>query len=456
MIPQLLTDLARGIGMDKTIAYSSGSRIVQGLTGVVSVFFITTFLTGVEQGFYYTFGSILALQVFLELGLTGIMTQFVAHEASHLQLNTDNQYVGEDKYRSRLASLVHFCVKWYAVLAFVGFVFLMIVGFIFFSRYGKEHAADVSWKLPWLLICLGTAINTFQSPFISIFMGLGKVKEMSKIGFWQQVFLPATNWIGFALGFKLYVLGICSIMSVVIWQTYVWKSGLAHIVVNLWKSEITERVNYLKEIFPFQWKIAISWVSGYFIFQLFNPVLFATEGAVVAGQMGMTLQLLNAIQAFSMSWLNTKVPLYSRLIALKDYLQLDNIFNLTLRQMVTVCMVLLAGFFVVIWILNVTQLQFNGHVLAERFLSYLPLLLMMIPVLLNQYTNSWATYLRCHKQEPFLVISVCGALADGLSTLLLGKWFGLYGITIGYCVLTSLFFPWGYWIYKTKKLEWHQ
>lgn len=456
MIADILTNFAHKIGMDKSIAYSSGSRVVQGLTGVVSVFFITTFLTGIEQGFYYTFGSILALQIFLELGLTGIMTQYVAHEVSHLQLNADCQYEGEAKYKSRLASLVHFCVRWYAVLAAVGFVFLLVVGFIFFSHYGDEHSSTVSWKLPWLLICFGTALNTFQAPFVSIFMGLGKVKEMSKIGFWQQVILPVANWIGFALGFKLYVLGICSVMSVVIWQAYVWKSGQAKIIVNLWKSDITDRVNYMKEIFPYQWKIAISWVSGYFIFQLFNPVLFATEGAVVAGQMGMTLQLLNAIQAFAMSWLNTKVPLYSQLIALKDYLQLDKIFNQTLRQMVAVCMVLLVGFFVIIWLLNVTQLQFNGHVLAERFLSYLPLLLMMIPVFLNQYTNSWATYLRCHKQEPFLIISICGAFAYGLSTLLLGKWFGLYGITIGYCLLSILFFPWGYWIYKTKKSEWHQ
>ena len=82
-----IRSLAQKIGMDKSIAYSSGARVIQGFTGVASVFFITSFLTGVEQGFYYTFGSILALQVFFELGLTGIMTQYVAHEVSHLQLD---------------------------------------------------------------------------------------------------------------------------------------------------------------------------------------------------------------------------------------------------------------------------------------------------------------------------------------------------------------------------------
>lgn len=451
---QHLIDIAHKIGMDKSIAYSSGSRVVQGITGVGSVFFITTFLTGVEQGFYYTFGSILALQVFFELGLTGIMTQYVAHEVSHLRLNGNWQYEGDEKYKSRLASLIRFCVKWYAVLSILVLVFLIIVGFVYFNRYGSGHSS-VSWKMPWLLICIGTAIKLFQAPFNSIYMGLGKVKEMSKIGFWQQVIIPATTWIGLICGLKLYVVGIGYIISVILWQIYVRHTRLDMIVINLWKIKVTERVAYFKEIFPYQWRIALSWVSGYFIFQLFNPVLFATEGAVVAGQMGMTLTALNAIQAFSMSWLNTKVPLYSQLIAIKDYVQLDNIFNKTLKQMVAVCFMLLVAFFFVIWLLNITQLQFNGNVLAERFLDYIPLILMMLPVFLQQFVTSWATYLRCHKQEPFLLNSICAGIACCLSTLLFGKLYGLYGITIGYCTISILFFPWGYWIYKTKKAEWH-
>lgn len=155
--------------MDKSIAYSSVARIVQGFTGVASVFFITSFLTGVEQGFYYTFGSILALQVFFELGLTGIMTQYVAHEASHLTLN-NSEYEGEEKYKSRLSSLLSFCVKWYTVISALIFIFLMIVGYVYFNKYCVSHD-NVDWQAPWILICVGTAIKLFQSPFNSILMG---------------------------------------------------------------------------------------------------------------------------------------------------------------------------------------------------------------------------------------------------------------------------------------------
>ena len=215
-----IRSLAQKIGMDKSIAYSSGARIVQGFTGVASVFFITSFLTGVEQGFYYTFGSILALQVFFELGLTGIMTQYVAHEVSHLTLNSEGEYVGEVRYKSRLASLLRFCVKWYAIISVLVFVFLMIVGHVYFHRYGASHD-NVDWQTPWLLICMGTAVKLFQSPLNSIFMGLGFVKEMSKVGFYQQIIIPSFTWIGLACGFKLYVMGIGYLLTVIYWQWFV-------------------------------------------------------------------------------------------------------------------------------------------------------------------------------------------------------------------------------------------
>lgn len=446
--------IAKKLGIDKSIAYSSGARVIQGFTGVASVFFITAFLTGVEQGFYYTFGSLLALQVFFELGLTGIMTQYVAHEASHLQLNADGYYEGAEVYKSRLASLLRFCVKWYAVIAILVFAFLVVVGYLFFMSYTVE-GEDIDWELPWMLVCIGTAFKLFQSPLNSIFMGLGMVKEMSKVGFYQQIIMPVFTWLGLVVGMKLYVVGFGYLLTVIYWQAFVQRQGLMRILHRLWRIPIIEKVGYFKEIFPYQWRIALSWVSGYFIFQLFNPVLFATEGAVVAGQMGMTLQALNAIQMFSFSWLNTKVPLYSSLISLKDYGQLDRIFGKTLKQMVSVCGFLLLSFFGVIWLLNVTQLEFNGNVLANRFLGYGPMLLMMLPVFLQQYVNSWATYLRCHKQEPFLVNSICGGLLTGTSVFVFGKWFGLYGITISYCAVAILLFPWGYYIYRTKKIEWH-
>ena len=447
--------VANKIGMDKAIAYSSGARVVQGVAGVGSMFFISAFLTGVEQGFYFTFGSILALQVFFELGLTGIMTQYVAHEVSHLKLDKNLIYQGEDRYKSRLSSLLCFCVKWYFILAILVFFFLLIVGFVYFNKYGNTQLEKVEWRIPWLLICFATSIQLFIAPLTSIFVGLGFVKEISKVSFYQQLIVPICTWVGLVLGFKLFVTGMGYLIIVIIWFAFVRRVNLDRVLYNLWIIEIRERVVYMKEIFPYQWKIAISWISGYFIFQTFTPVLFATEGAIVAGQMGMTLQALNAINAFSMSWINTKVPMLSGYIALKEYKQLDSVFNKTIHQMSGICIFLLISFFMVIWILRITQLSLEEAVFADRFLGYLPMFFMMIPIFLGQYVTAWATYLRCHKQEPFLANSVVAGVLCLLSTFFLGKNFGLYGVTIGYCSVRILLFPWAYRIYILKRREWH-
>ena len=452
----VIKSLLKKIGVDKAIAYSSGARVVQAFTGVGSIFFISTFLSGVEQGFYFTFGSIIAIQVFFELGLTGIITQFVAHEAAHLQLDTSYRYTGEERYKSRLASLLHFCVKWYVVLSLIVLLVLLIVGFIFFSSYSNEENS-ASWEIPWIILCFATAIKLLQSPFNSFIMGIGKVKEMSKISFYQQIILPLSAWIGLICGFKLYVVGISALLSVLIWNVYVFRSDIWRILKNLWAETISEKVLYFQEIFPFQWRIALSWISGYFIFNLFNPVLFATEGAKIAGQMGMTLQALNAIQAFSISWMSTKIPAYSSMISLKEFDKLDQLFNKTLWQMSFICVGMLAIMFGAIEILRITEFKIGSTIIAERFLDNWPMFFMMFPVMANILSYSWASYLRCHKKEPFLLQSIVMGILCCASTMGLGHLYGVYGITIGYASLAvGVGTPWAYWIFKTKKREWHE
>lgn len=451
----ILKKIINKIGIDKSIAYISGARVVQAFTGIGSIFFISKFLTGIEQGFYYTFGSIVAIQVFFELGLTGIIVQYVAHETSHLKIVGEN-IEGDEKYKSRLSSLLHFCVKWYSVISVLLFITLLIAGFAFFNSYGSNHK-NVEWRLPWIFICIGTIIKLFQSPLNSYIEGMGYVKEMCKVSFWQQIILPLSAWIGLAFDFKLYVVGISSILSALIWNVYVRHTFLWPLLKNIWNTKISERIRYMKEIFPYQWRIALSWISGYFIFQLFNPVLFATDGPVVAGQMGMTLNVLNAVQAFALSWISTKIPLMSKLIALKDYNQLDDIFNTTVKQMIKVCVCMLGIMFIGIWFLQVSNLSIGKHgPLYQRFLGILPILLLALPMIMNMYINSWATYLRCHKREPFLLLSVCCGMASLVSALTFGKLYGLYGLLISYFLITVISLLWGRRIYVNKKKLWHE
>lgn len=450
----VIRNLATKVGIDKSILFTSSSSIIGAVGSVISVLLVVKYTTGIEQGFYYTFGSIVAIQIFFELGLNGIITQYVAHEVSNLIWINDHSLDGESIYKSRLSSLLHFSVKWYIFFATVLLLSLIVVGFVFFDKYDTSGGA-VNWQIPWILLAVGTGLNLLVSPIVAYIQGLSKVKEIAKIQLVLVIIKLLVIWGGLILGARLYVLGISSLLSVFLMFLFLLIKYRT-ILRKIWIIEIVEKVHYRSEIFPYQWKIALSWISGYFIFQLFNPVLFATEGAIVAGQMGMTLAALNGILSLSLAWMTTKIPLFSGLIAQKDYIQLDTIFDRTLKQSALINFAGLVFLFILIVLVKNFNIELGGKLFGDRFLNYFPLLLMMLPIFLNQFTASWATYLRCHKKEPFLFNSIIGGILCALSTVLLGKYFGVIGITAGYCLISIIMFPWGYYIFKTRKNEWHE
>jgi len=444
---------ANKLGVDKAIFFTSSSTIIGALGNVISAILIIKFLSIEEQGFYYTFGSIAAVQIFFELGLNGIITQFVAHENATLQWDGDAIKVGDEKHKSRLSSLLHFCIKWYLFFSTILIFVLIFTGFYFFKSYSSENN-HINWSLPWILLAITTSFNLLISPILAFIQGLGRVKEIANFQLIAQVFKLIVVFVSLLLGFKLYVLGIGNLVLFITMFIFVTAKFRIQLI-GVWKIKNIEKVDYFKEIFPYQWKIALSWLSGYFIFQLFNPVLFATEGPKVAGQMGLTLTALNGILTLSFAWMTTKIPLFSTLIAKKNYLELDTVFNKSLKQSILINSFLLVLFYTFILVLKNLNIKIGSTLISDRFIPFLPLLFMMSTILFNLIVASWATYLRCHKKEPYLLNSIVGGILTALSTLYLGKHFGLIGITLGFFSINIIMFPWAYLIYKNKRTQWH-
>lgn len=446
---KITKSLLKKVGIDGAIAYVILSRVIQALGGLISVFFIAKYLTNIEQGYYYTFGSILALQMFFELGLTTIITQFVAHEKAFLDWDGKTNLVGSEKSLSRLASLLHFCLKWFAIMAIIFIIVLLVFGSLFFSKYGKQ-SNYIEWQMPWIILALITGANLMLSPILAFLEGLGKVKDVAMIRFFQQGLQLIVLFSSLMLGLKLYSGPIAAFSSVIIVLFSIIFSYKIKLLRSLYYRLKEWNVNYKKEIFPFQWRIAISWISGYFIFQLFNPVVFATEGATMAGQMGMTLVALSGILSISMSWINTKVSSFSSHIAMKNYSNLDFIFNKAIKQTSIISAVSLFFF-----ILFVYFLQYNNYDAGKRFLPIPLIVLLSISTFINQFVGALGTYLRCHKQEPFLIMSLIMAVLTISSFYISGIFFGVYGIVVSYALIITGSLFWGLNIFNSKKKEWH-
>jgi hypothetical protein len=302
---------------------------------------------------------------------------------------------------------------------------------------------------------MNTALALMLSPIMSFFEGLGSVKRVAEIRFFQQIIQLILVIFFFHFGFKLYSSPLAGIVSLSIVPIWIFCSSKFVLLKFIWGQSSEWVINYRREIFPFQWKIALSWIGGYFSFQLLNPVLFATEGPIVAGQMGMTINVLNSIFALTFSWISTKIPIFSNLIAKGSYKQLDRLFNIALIQSSLLNAGCLLIFFISILCLQIFEVRVDGKIFSNRFIPLLPMIFMMIPILINHFVASWATYMRCHKKEPMILPSLVLGVLCSVSIVVCGKSFGLIGITLGYFLISVVGFIWTYKIFLASKNEWH-
>ncbi len=446
---RFITKILNSLGIDGAILYTIFARVIQASGGIITVFLIAKFLSKEEQGFYYTFVSVLAIQIFFELGLGGILTQFVAHEMAHIQLE-NNSFKGEQKHISRLASILRFSVKWYAVFAFLLLLALTFGGGYFFYRntVGIEY---IQWKSPWLIVAFFTGSNLLLSPIMAILQGMHKVKEMARLALIQQITVMSISWLSLLLGAKLYIVAINAMVGFIVLVSLYLVGGYAKILYRLWKQPLVEKISYWQEIFPLQWKIALSWASGYFIFQAFNPIVFAFYGPVVAGQVGMTLTILNAILSLVVSWTSTKIPLWSSLIAKKEYGELNNSVGNTVIKSSLVALLIIFGALVFI-----SGLKYFDLSLEDRFLPLSLCTIFFLSIPINNIINIWATTLRCFKKEPFLFQSLFIGICCTIEIYISAKWFDIRTLIIGYfLIVTIISLPMAYYIFMRKKKEYY-
>ncbi len=438
------------LGLDKAIGFTVLARGWASLAGVVTVLLIARFLSPNEQGYYYTFGSLIALQIVFELGFAFVILQMASHERAHLSFNSDGTISGDTVSHARLASVLQKTVRWYSAAALFLAGFLLVAGAHFFAAHQAVGDGSVHWRPPWFAAALMASITFQIDPVLSFMEGCGFVSNIARVRLFQALIGSVLAWVSLIAHHGLFapamiIFGNASVAAVWLWHHRKFLVGL------LRHAPGEHRILWMAEVWPFQWRIAVSWLCGYFIYQLFNPVLFAYKGAVVAGQMGMSLSLANALKSISISWVNTKASPFGALIARKQYSTLDTVFFRSLLQSLVVC---LAGAITIC--VGAVYLNWIQSPIAHRILSPVLLALLLLSAMLDTMVFSEALYLRAHKQEKFLPISILSAVLIAGSTLVLGRYFGATGIILGSLAI-GLFagLPLGTYTFLKYRRIWH-
>ena len=424
----ILAALVARLGIDQAVFYALLARGWRVVGGVISLLLIAKFLTPEIQGYYYTFQSLIALQVFVELGLVVVVVSVTSHEWAKLQLDEEGGIAGDPEALSRLVSFGRKLASWYGMAALLFFLLVTPSGAWFLSQKGSPEG----WLAPWLVTVLFQALLLWATPFQALFEGCNQVVAIQRFQFWQGLLVNVALWICLAVG-----AGLWSVAALIGMQaaSTIFYLGIVQRVFFLpfRRSPSGSRIDWKREVWPMQWRLAVQGVVNYFVYSLYTPVVFHYHGAVEAGRFGMTWQVFGVLQVLGLAWVQTRVPRFGMLIAQREFAGLDVLWRHTALVAIGVFALGMGAFLLFQVALNYFDIEF-----ARRLLGIESTLLLLPTGVLALWVQCAASYWRAHKAEPLGFSAAIPGLINGALVWWLGLNYGAAGAIAAYLVMLAM------------------
>jgi O-antigen/teichoic acid export membrane protein len=428
---------------DRAAIYAATTRAIQGAAGLVTAVFIFLYFSPAEQGYYYTFSSLLALQIFVELGLSTIITTFAAHEWAKLSLDHAGAIGGDPRALSRLQSLARQVFLWYLIGAALLLPILAVAGGWMFTVHGDQ--TDIPWVMPWLAMCVLTFLAFVLTPAWAFLTGCGQLASLNAYKLIETVLRYAVLWICMSASASLWSLVGALAFTTVASYLFLAVRHRSFFSSVLSTSE-SDKVSWKHELAPLQIRIAISWLSGYFAFSLFTPAVFYFLGPERAGQMGMSWAIISGLSGVAGAWLQVQSPSFAMMVAKGEFAKLDKSGTITALIGPAVFSI---GALVVVATLYALELQRSP--LISRLLPLGAMAVFLLAEFLHQISMYQSTYLRAFKQEPFMYLSVTSSITIAAGTLLLTPRLEAYGPALGYLAGVTIALIWGTLIFTKHR-----
>jgi len=424
------------------VALTQANQVWRAGSGLITLLLIPIFLSGEEQGYWFTMMSLATLSMLADLGFFNITLQFAAHEFAHLRFD-GKTLVGEESYKNRLASLFVFCLKWALIVTALAFPVILIIGFLFLGQ--KETL--LNWTIPWIVYAAGAGLTFLSSAIIYFIEGCDSVGAMQAVRLMMGIVAAGTLWCGLALGWSLYALPVSTLAGAAIGLVIMLRRYL-RLFRYFFSVARGFSYSWRSQFLTLLWRYALSWSSGYFIFQAYTPIMFYFHGPIEAGKVGLSIMLWMGVFSVANAWIYAATPRINMHVSRSDWPALDILFRRNLALSVAM---FIAGALLVL--LGVYALR-GRLAFVERLVDPLPMLLLAVAWFVQIIVNGLAVYLRAFKQEPLVLTSVVSAIYITLATLLCARYLSADYFFLGLVSSYLWGVPWILHIFVTKRRLW--
>lgn len=439
-IPRAISRLARRIGLDAGVSFAALTRGWGVLGAVITIGLVVRSFSPVLQGYYYGFLGLLVLQQLFQTGLSVVMQQYASHEWARLRVAA-GAVVGESSSLSRLASLIRLSRRAFAATSGIAFVVLVLAGHLMF---GGRQDPGIGWIGPWYALCLATSLSMLVLPRSAILEGTGHVAAQQRAQLISGVVGSVGGWFAILAGLELYSVALIVGLRTLVLATLL--AGPYRPFAGLRVDSLDGPVIRWSELWPLQWRVTVTWLTGILLYQSMVPLTFLLIGPVAAGQMGLLNQVLQAVIGIGGVWLVSAQPLMGRLAAAGQFDEVRRLTRATaIRCSVTAAFV---GASALIFVALIATLLPD---VGARFGSPWLLAILLVAAVAIQPAAAMVAAIRFQKKEPFVrmglvtsALSIVGMSAGAI-------WYGLAGVVIAFTASVVLsIVPWATSIYRRE------
>lgn len=412
-------------------------RAFQITSHALSLILVALFFEPNEIGLFYLIISFVAFQAFTELGMSTVIQNNVSHQIVDLSFLDKTWWLAENVSIKNLSYLFKVGVWWFG-LGGIGF-------FIALQTLGASHISsidDVSsgWETDFFFISLFLGILVFSQVFWAFIIGCNWVVSFYKFKLIQVFLSKFAFWISIFIGLKISAIvvwiGIQCVLAIVYLALYYRQFFIQLLRINSQSRDL----HWKKDLMPFQSRIILSWLSGYFIFNSQVPIASSIFGLKEAGLVGMSIHLAGIVSTLSNAFVTPIGPKFAKLAAKNKFKELDTEFAAVLKINLAISLVitvgLLAGGLLAsdLWVhLFPTK--------ANPFSLYALFALFVSGHLIVAFTIPMSAYLRANKEEAFAMVSVVLAVMVISLSFYFSNSYGVVGLGLAFITVNLIGLP---------------
>jgi hypothetical protein len=400
------------IGVDKKIGTALIARVISMISAPVGSFITVWKLSAEQQGIYYLFGSLLALRALFELGVGMSVVQVAAYARK------PSSGAGTEPLDGAFVAVVN---QWmgkaslyYAVLTGLGGV-----AFLCYQNHGDTQTLSA-----WCIYILIAAFQFASEGRWGLTEGAGFVTEANLLRIRNNLIQTGSLWVALLSGAGLFSFCIASAIGFTC-QEYQFRKFHPWLYATA-KDQLADRLSHYKsELVMLVRKASQTYLTGYFVFQIQQPICFALLGAAASARLGFTQSIGSMFIGIASIWLSMNFPRIAHHVADKEISQASALFRV---KWIQVCVfAILAGLFS--W--GITILLAYLPKFQDRLMDPLSTCILYVSITLQTIALGLTYWPRAFKVEPFVWIAYTQMVLTPLFLWYAMSNMGLVGAAVG-------------------------